>query len=454
MSSDKSLDAVFAHIDAHAGKTVEDLCELCRQPSVSTTHVGVMEMARLLQERLERTGFKTQRFETTHNPIIYGELKGGAQRTLLYYNHYDVQPPDPLEEWVSPPFEPTIRDGHVYARGATDNKGNIMSRLAAIEAFLAVRGQLPCTVKYMIEGNEEMSSPVIGPFVDGHKGILQADACIWEDSFAEHVPVLSLGNKGILYIEMRCRTANVDFHSSNAQIYENAAWRLVWALSTMKDRDENILVEGFYDDVAPLTDREKEILARVPPYDGAHRREKFQIRRFLLDLPDDKLPERHLTRPTLNIAGIWGGYTGKGRKTIVTGQATAKVDCRLVANQDPQKIMACIRRHLDKHGFGDIEIANMGHGSFPSKSDPGSDIVKACVRACRRVYGQDPPINPFGTGSTPVWSVIRHLKIPVVSTGVGKLTARTHSANENIKIEHLTEGAKYMAAILEEFSRP
>ncbi|OGL69575.1 MAG: hypothetical protein A3J27_08505 [Candidatus Tectomicrobia bacterium RIFCSPLOWO2_12_FULL_69_37] len=448
---ERGLEAVSAYIDAHSQKAVEDLCELCRQPSVSTTHVGIEEMARLIQARLDRAGLKTQRFETTHNPIIYGELKGKGPRTLLFYNHYDVQPPDPVEDWVSPPFEPTLRDGHVFARGATDNKGNIISRLAALEAFLAVRGELPCTVKYMIEGNEEMSSPVIGPFVEGHRELLAADGCVWEDSSSEHVPVLALGNKGILYIELRCRTANVDFHSSHAPIYENAAWRLVWALSTMKDRDENILVEGFFDDVAPLTPREREILAKVPPYDGAHRREKFDIRRFLLDLPDGKLPERHLTSPTLNIAGIWGGYTGKGRKTIVTGQAAAKVDCRLVADQDPQKIMACIRRHLDKHGFGDIEVVNMGHGSFPSKSDPDSDIVKACERACRRVYGQDPPVNPFGTGSTPVWSVIRHLKIPVVSTGVGKLTARTHSANENLKVADLIQGAKYMAAILEEF---
>ena len=451
MAPGAALDAVFAYIDAHAGKTVEDLCELCRQPSVSTTDVGIEGMARLVQERLGRAGFQTQRFETTHNPIIYGELRGRGPRTLLYYNHYDVQPPDPVEDWASPPFEPAIREGHVYARGATDNKGNIVCRLAAVEAFLAVRGELPCTVKYMIEGNEEMSSPVIGPFVEGHGDLLRADGCVWEDSSAERVPVLALGNKGMLYLELRCRTANVDFHSSHAQIYENAAWRLVWALSTLKDRGEKILVEGFYDDVAPLTPREKEALAKVPPYDGAHRREKFQIRRFLLDLPDEKLPERHLTNPTLNIAGIWGGYTGKGRKTIVAGQAAAKVDCRLVANQEPQKILGCIRRHLDKHGFSDIEAVNMGHGSFPSKSDPDSPLVRACEAACRRVYGENPAINPFGTGSTPVWSVIRHLGIPVASTGVGKLTARTHSANENLKIADLIEGAKYMAAILEEF---
>ncbi len=452
MARGEDLGPVFAHIDEHAGEIVEDLCELCRQPSISTTHVGIEEMAALVQERLKRTGFETSRFETTHNPIIYGEHKGSGPRTLLYYNHYDVQPPDPVDAWETPPFEPTVREGHLYARGATDNKGNIMSRLAAIQAFLAVRGELPCTVKYMIEGNEEMSSPVIGPFVEGHKELLAADGCIWEDTFREDAPVLSLGNKGMLYIELRCRTANVDFHSSHAQIYENAAWRLVWALSTMKDRDENILVEGFYDDIVPLSEKEKEYLRGITPYDGETRKKTFELRRFLLDLPDEKLPERHLANPTLNIAGIFGGYTGKGRKTIVTGEAAVKIDCRLVVNQEPEKIMVCIRRHLDKHGFEDVEVVSLGHGSFPAKSDPESPLVKACAAASQRVYGKNPEINPFGSGSTPTWSVIRYMGIPLCSTGVGYITARTHSANENIKIEHLIEGAKYMAAILEEFS--
>ncbi|MFC1492240.1 M20/M25/M40 family metallo-hydrolase, partial [Nitrospinota bacterium] len=166
----------------------------------------------------------------------------------------------------------------------------------------------------------------------------------------------------------------------------------------------------------------------------------------------EKLPERHLSQPSLNIAGIWGGYTGAGRKTIVAGEVAAKIDCRLVVNQEPQKIMDCIRRHLDKHGFEDIEVVSMGHGSFPSKNDPDSALVRACEAASRRVYGADPVVNPLGdVGSTPVWSVIRHLGIPTVGTGVGYITARTHSVNENLKIEHLTEGAKFMAAILDGF---
>ncbi len=454
MPERNGLEAVFDHIDRNAERIVSDLQELCRQPSISTTRVGIEEMAALIVARLERTGFRATRHETAGHPIVTGLLPGRRDKTLLFYNHYDVQPTDPIEAWDSPPFDPQIVDGHVIARGATDNKGNIISRLAAFEALLAVRGELPCTVKYLIEGEEECSSPSLPSVLEEHTDLLAAEGCIWEDTFREDVPVLALGNKGMCYLELTCRTANVDFHSSQAQIYENAAWRLVWALSTLKGPDEEILVEGFYDDVVPPTEAEEEFLGRMKPYDGAARRAKFGIRGFLLDLADADLPRRHLTSPTINIAGIDGGYTAEGRKTIVPGGARAKLDCRLVVNQTPAKIHELIRRHLDKRGFEDIEVERLGPGSFPARSDPESAVVKACQAASRLVYRAEALVNPFGdVGSTPAWMVIRLLGIPTVGTGVGYITARTHSANENLKIEHLIEGAKYMAAILEEFAR-
>ena len=232
-------------------------------------------------------------------------MRAAGDKTLLFYNHYDVQPAEPLSEWDTPPFEAHIVDGAVIARGATDNKGNIMSRLAAFEAFLAVRGELPCSVKYIIEGEEEVGSPSLEPFVKENADLLAADGCVWEDNTTRvDIPVLSLGNKGLCYMELTCRTANVDFHSSNAQIYENAAWRMTWALSTMKDQDENVLVEGFYDDVLPITEVEDELIRRVLPYNGAERVEKFELRKFLLDMKDEDLPRRHLANPTFNIAGL------------------------------------------------------------------------------------------------------------------------------------------------------
>ena len=264
MSEGKDFDAVLDYIDENADRIVADLQELCRQPSISTTNVGVREMSALLEARVARSGLETTLHETEGNPILTARLKGRGEKTLLFYNHYDVQPAEPLSEWSSPPFDAEVVDGHVIARGATDNKGNIMSRLAAFEAFLAVRGELPCSVKYIIEGEEEVGSPSLEPFVKENADLLAADGCVWEDTTTRvDTPVLSLGNKGLCYMELTCRTANVDFHSSNAQIYENAAWRMTWALSTMKDRDENVLVEGFYDDVLPITEIEDELIRRV-----------------------------------------------------------------------------------------------------------------------------------------------------------------------------------------------
>ena len=264
MSEGKDFGAVLAYIDENAERIVADLPELCRQPSISTTNVGVREMSALLEARVARSGLETTLHETEGNPILTARLKGRGEKTLLFYNHYDVQPAEPLSEWSSPPFDAEVVDGHVIARGATDNKGNIMSRLAAFEAFLAVRGELPCTVKYIIEGEEEVGSPSLEPFVIENADLLAADGCVWEDNTTRvDTPVLSLGNKGLCYMELTCRTANVDFHSSNAQIYENAAWRITWALSTMKDRDENVLVDGFYDDVLPITEIEDELIRRV-----------------------------------------------------------------------------------------------------------------------------------------------------------------------------------------------
>ena len=452
MTKGQDFEKVLEYIEKNVEKFVSDLQELCRQPSISTTNVGIKEMAGLLHSRIEKTGLSSSINETDGNPILTSKIEGVSDKTLLFYNHYDVQPADPESEWISPPFEANVVDDHIIARGSTDNKGNIISRLAAFEAFLAVRGELPCNIKYIIEGEEEIGSPSLENFVMNNKDLLSADGCIWEDNTTRvDIPVLSLGNKGLCYLELTCRTANVDFHSSSGQIYENAAWRIIWALASMKDENENVLVDGFYDDVLDLTETENALVEKINPYDGADRVKKFELRKFLLDLKDEELPRRHLTNPTFNVAGFDAGYTGEGVKTIVSGRGRAKIDCRLVPNQDPKKIRDCVQNHLRKHGFEDIEVELL-FSSYPAKSDPEAEVVKACMSASQRLYGKDAEINPFGSGSTPCYIVLRNLGIPLASTGVGRITSRTHSANENLKIEDLIDGAKYMATICEEFA--
>ena len=321
MTKGQDFEKVLEYIEKNVEKFVSDLQELCRQPSISTTNVGIKEMAALLHSRIEKTGLSSSINETDGNPILTSKIEGVSDKTLLFYNHYDVQPADPESEWISPPFEANVVDEHIIARGSTDNKGNIISRLAAFEAFLAVRGELPCNIKYIIEGEEEIGSPSLEKFVMNNKDLLSADGCIWEDNTTRvDIPVLSLGNKGLCYLELTCWTANVDFHSSSGQFYENAAWRIIWALASMKDENENVLVDGFYDDVLDLTETENALVEKINPYDGADRVKKFELRKFLLDLKDKELPRRHLTNPTFNVAGFDAGYTGEGVKTIVSGR--------------------------------------------------------------------------------------------------------------------------------------
>ena len=450
------MEEIYRFIDDHAHESVETLRRFCRQPSISSEGVGIREMAAILKDEMERIGIRTTIQETSGNPIVTGVVPGESRRTILFYNHYDVQPPDPVEKWDSPPFAAEVRDGRVWSRGATDNKGNILSRLKAVEAFLKVRGKCPLTVKFIFDGEEENGSPSLLPFVQSHGDLLQADGAIWEDGAWKdqpNQPVIDLGNKGLISFELSVRTANVEFHSSMAPIYENACWRLAWALASLKGSDEKVLVEGFYEDVIPTTREEEIILERTPPFDEEERLRRFDLRRFILGLSGTDLTKRLLMEPTCNIAGFIGGYTGKGRKTAVASEAKAKIDMRLVPRQRAMDIYEKVRRHLDKSGFPDVHMSPPTSASEPSRPPHDSAIVKAIQKASRQVYGVDPILKPQGIGGTPSWKVTNTLHIPMAGTGLGRVTAQAHGHNENLVIQEFIDCIKYMAAIMHEFAK-
>lgn len=453
-SADTILDKVYAYIDAHADEAVRLLVRLCRQPSISAQRVGLQDMAALMAEVLREEGLKTRLLPTeTGVPVVYGELAASANaRTLLIYNHYDVQPPEPIDEWATPPFEPAVRDGKVFARGATDNKGNIVSRLMAIRALRAAGGGVPVNLKYLIEGEEEISSPGLPSFVQTNRALLRADGCLWEDTMGRvDAPIVSLGNKGMCKVELRCRVADVDSHSSYAGLYPNAIWRLAWALSTIKDRNERILIPGFYDRVRPLSTAEADLVARLPAMDGAHLKRVRGLKHLLLDLKDEDIHRRLSLAPTCNISGIEGGYMGKGSKTVLPAAATARLDMRLVSDQDPDEIFVLLREHLAREGFDDIEVVNLG-GAYPSRTAVEAPLNRAVARASRLAYGKDAIFELHQAGSTPQWVIERYLDMPCAATGVGYVTSMTHAPNENIRIDHLIAGAKYMAAIMHAFA--
>ncbi len=450
---------VLAQIDSYIQQRldywIEQLGRLCAQPSVSAQNYGITECAQLVATMLQEQGYSAEIMPSGGHPVVYGEGAGRGPKTLLFYLHYDVQPPEPLELWQSPPFELTRRGDNLYARGVTDDKGHIICRLAALEAVRAVLGELPCRVKFFIEGEEEVGSPNIPPFVEVHQEKLAADACIWEFGSVDYegAPTQSLGMRGICYVELSVQTAVIDAHSGLAgSVFPNAAWRLVWALNSLKDQNEQILIPGFYDQVKPPTTRDLELLAKLP--DPAQEiKQQFGLDRYLKGLTGGVAWKKAAVfEPTCTICGVTTGYQGVGMKTVLPAQASAKVDFRLVPDQSPADIVAKLRAHLDAQGFTDVAVKFLG-GGRPAKVDPDDPFVQMALETAVEVYGKQPVVEPIIGGSGPNYPFIHVLKLPVVSTGVGYPGGQAHAPNENIRLTDLVNGIRHTARLVERFGR-
>ncbi|MDH5689472.1 MAG: M20/M25/M40 family metallo-hydrolase, partial [Candidatus Bathyarchaeota archaeon] len=339
MPSEKVMRSLMAYIDSHADEFVEDLRTLCRQPSISAQNRGIDECVVTLERLMRKAGVNVEVISVKDgNPIVVGEVEAkGAVETLGFYNHYDVQPPEPLELWESPPFEAAVREGRIIARGVSDNKGNIMARLEASKAVKEVLGEPPVNLRFLIEGEEEMGSRNLPSFVKENISILRADGYIWEGDGVdgEDRPVITLGAKGILYVELRAKGAGADVHSSRAPLVPNPAWRLVWALSSMKDSDERIRIFGWYDDVVPPSDEELQLLKDAPFDEEADKRE-LGLRDYLRGVTGVDSRRTLYFSTTCNICGFDAGYKGPGTKTVLPSEAMAKVDFRLVEAQKPE----------------------------------------------------------------------------------------------------------------------
>lgn len=433
--------------------SIAELSRFCKQPSVAAQNWGLTECAQLAYEMLVKRGFKAEIIASGGAPVVYGERQGRSNKTILFYNHYDVQPPEPLELWDSPPFEPTLRDGKLYARGVSDDKGHLVSRLFAIDALLASDGALPCNVKFVIEGEEEVSSIHLKDFVLSHLDLLKADGCIWEFGGVDHreVPVQYLGLRGICYVELSIETAKIDVHSGiGGSIFPNAAWRLVWALSTLKGPDEHIQIPGHYDAVKPPSYRDRELFEALPEVAQEYKT-RYGVDHFLCGLTDGiELRLAEVFEPTCTICGLTSGYQGEGSKTVLPARASAKVDFRLVPDQTPAQVLLALRAHLDKQGFSDVHIKFLG-GEEPARTDPDDPFVALVVEAARPVYGQPMQIVPMSGGSGPNHAFVHDLHLPVVSAGIGYPGSQGHAPNENIRLDLYLKGAMHIARILKEF---
>jgi acetylornithine deacetylase/succinyl-diaminopimelate desuccinylase-like protein len=447
----KQLDRLIEEkIEEH----LQELSRLCAQPSIAAQGLGMTECAQLVAQLLEARGFQAQIMTTRGQPVVYAERSGSTDRTLLFYNHYDVQPPDPLDLWQSPPFEATRREGKLYARGVCDDKGHFITRLAAIDAFLESAGELPCNIKFVVEGEEEIGSVNLPEFIRNNLGLLQADACIWEFGAVDHeeTPVQVAGLRGICYVELSIRSAIRDAHSGlGGSIFPNAAWRLTWALNTLKGEDERIQIPGFYDKVRPPSKQDLELLSQVPE-EAAELKRIYGLESFLKDLEGGlDLQREAIFSPTCTICGLTSGYQGPGTKTVLPAYASAKVDFRLIPDQDPDEVVLMLRDHLDSQGFKDVEITYLG-GEAPARTDLNDPFLNMVVETARDVYGVPQRIEPMSGGSGPNHPFIHDLGMPVATAGLGYPEGNVHAPNENMRIDLFEKAIKHTARIIQAFS--
>jgi len=444
------MNEIFRYVDQHRERFLSELFALLRQPSISTQNVGVAECAALLKGQMEAIGIPARIIPTGGHPVVYGELSvAGAKRTILIYGHYDVQPPEPLELWNTPPFEPTIRDGRIWGRGTGDNKGQLFAHLKAVEAVLKVAGRLPVNVKFLFEGEEEISSRSLRGFIETNRPLLAADYAFCSDGpmLPNHQPTILFGVRGILHVEVSLQGANRDVHSGNLGVFVPApAWRLVHFLNTLKDAQGRILIKGFADAVVPPSPLEKDALRKIP-FDP--------IVLTGLGLPavapeaGQGYFERLMFQPAVNICGLTSGYQGRGTKTIVPHKASAKIDMRLVVNQDPDDIFEKFVAHAKAHGFDDLQIERQG-GFYPSRTPLDHPLGAAAARAVRQGFGKEPILQPCMGGSDPDYYFTRVLGIPRINVPYAPHDENNHAPNESIMLEGFFSGIKTTAAFLHE----
>lgn len=445
---------VYDYIDKHQEVYLKKLAGLIQQPSISAKGEGLQECAKIVKEMLKNAGFSTLEIpEREGYPVVYGRLTSkNSDKTLLFYDHYDVQPPEPLEKWESPPFSGRIKNGRIYGRGSSDNKGNIVSRIMAVKALLETKGDIPVNVKFVVEGEEEIGSPHLEPVINEHRDRFSSDAVIWEfgGTNNEGRPEIYLGLKGVLSVELRGSGASRDVHSANAPLIPNPAWRLVWALNTLKNQNDEVLIKGFHDNVESPSPVELKMLEDIP-LEEEELKKKLGLKSFLGNISGMQAKKRLLFNPTCTINGFLTGYTGSGSKTVLPNEASVKLDFRLVANQRSSEILKKLVDHLEQQGFRDVKVIPYG-STEPVKTPPEDKFVDVVANAALKVYKKKTVVYPTSAGSGPMHLFRDVLQCPIVSAGCSHADAKGHAPNENLTIEGFAKGTKFMATILHDFS--
>jgi acetylornithine deacetylase/succinyl-diaminopimelate desuccinylase-like protein len=443
-------------VDKHMNDLLKDLQTLIKQPSISAKNEGIEECAVLVAKMLNKAGVSSEilRLNKTAAPLVFGEIKSKSNpaKTLLFYNHYDVQPIEPLGEWNDPPFSGKIIGNKIFGRGASDDKGELITRIKAVESYLKEYNDVPCNIKFCIEGEEENGSENINEYLKKFKKKLSCDGVIWEFGYVDtkNRPIIGLGMKGLLYVELSVKESIRDAHSSFAAIIKNPAWRLIDALKTFRNSDGEILIDGWHDDILPLSKNDLKII-RKEPFDLSDFKKEYGIKELVGDKNAFEAKKALVAGPTCNIAGIESGYTGDGAKTVLPSTAKVKIDFRLVPNMDPKKQVKLLKLHLKRNGFSDISI-NVLNAESAARTSINEEIVDVVCNSAKQIFG-DYILNISNAGTGPMHAFVHVLRAPCISIGSSYIFCRMHSPNEFAKIDLLNKTTKCLCLLIENFSR-
>jgi acetylornithine deacetylase/succinyl-diaminopimelate desuccinylase-like protein len=441
------MDDVYRYIDENAPRFLDELKVLLRIPSIATDLEAVARVSSALKDHLDRVGMPSELMESTGNPMVVGQKPGaeGAPRVLLY-GHYDVMPAGKRELWESEPFEPTERDGRIYCRGVGDNKAQHFAHIKALEALQACGVETP-PLKIVLEGEEETGSESLPGFVKDHRELLAAELCYAADGprHESNRPTVYLGCRGVLGLELYVEGIGRDVHSGNrGNIVPNPAWKLVHVLASMRDAKGRVTIEGFEDDVIPATNAERALLSELP-YDGPRMAADLGVPELAGLAPADYY-ERLMFKPTLTINGLVGGYQGEGGMTVIPGRCSVKMDIRMVVNQDPERMVALVRRHLDKQGFGDVKI-EVHDAMKPSRTNLENRYADTIVGAVREASGEEPVVWPSLGGSIPQYAFVEGLGTPCIWSAYANWDEANHAPNENVHIHLFIQAVKMSANV-------
>jgi acetylornithine deacetylase/succinyl-diaminopimelate desuccinylase-like protein len=444
------------HVDSHMGNLISDLQTLIRQPSVSAKNEGIEECAKLVRTLLKKSGTKSEilRLKKGVAPIVYGEIKSkqNPTKTLMFYNHYDVQPAEPFELWDDPPFSGTRKGNKIFGRGATDDKGELITRIKAVEASLKTTGDVPCNIKFVIEGEEETGSAHIEEYLKKYKKKFSCDGVIWEFGYvdAKNRPIIGLGMKGLLFVELSLQESIRDAHSSLAALIKNPAWRLIEAVNTLRDSNGKILIRDWYKEVTPFTKKDLELIKKEPFDENVFKKE-FGITSFVGNKRGMNAKKALVGGATCNIAGFVSGYTGDGAKTVLPGKALVKIDFRLIPKMDPKKQVMKLKKHLKSKGFGDVNI-KVFHGEAAARTNSSNPFVSQVKDAADKSFGKS-ILNVSNAGTGPMYPFVDILKAPCISIGSTYMFSRIHSPNEFARVDLLKKTTKCVCLIMQNFGR-